>query len=297
MTRLSCLTLALCALCIQACTADDLVREPSPSTDQAWPDLPTSDVGLPDMAAAADMPPPQDMPSLQDMPPLQDMAPPRDFGRRCVIGPEDFWTANRPKEIEALRGCGVITGTISLSPSSDPRVFAPLENLVILEGGFIVAQVGSGWDGSLQGLERLEEIRAQDPASGGSNAGDGRLQLSRVDTVDLRPLSNLRRIEGELRLLQMFVPSLEGLENVRTTGGLFISNGALRDLSGLSGLERVEGDVRLQTENFEALRGLDALKRIDGDVSIQCSLNVSRRDIEAFLSGIEVGGKVTLEDC
>ncbi|MFB6373576.1 MAG: hypothetical protein ABEN55_10775 [Bradymonadaceae bacterium] len=132
-----------------------------------------------------------------------------------------------------------------------------LPDLRVIEGAIEI--VASGVE-SVHGLERLERV------------GDFRLQGGGAES--LNGLSNLRQVDGTLRLRFTRLRNLRGLEKLRSIGSIFFStNPKLQSLDGLESLERVRGDV-VFTSNPE----------------------ITVDEAKAFVDRIKIEGKVEIRD-
>jgi hypothetical protein len=159
----------------------------------------------------------------------------------CSVGQEDI-VATTQEEIDALRGCRELAGSLTVRLAHDQPGSLSLEPLASLE---VVR--GQLWiDGpatSLVGLEALEEV--------------GALQLTGLRVPNLLSLQALSRAQGDLTLRVFDGGYGGGLVRIDRCEGLI-------DLQGLENLTTWSSLSVEQTESLESLAGLRPPRFIDG---------------------------------
>jgi hypothetical protein len=179
----------------------------------------------------------------------------------CSVGLEDV-VATTQAEIEALRGCRELQGSLTVRLNYDEPgslSLEPLESLEIVRGELWI----NGPVTTLEGLESLQQV--------------GALQLNSLRVTDLAPLRALTRVQGD--------PTLRAF----ATGG----DGSIRfenceGLIDLLGLENLTTWSRLSVESSNTLESLDGLQapwHVDG---LQLQALPSLNDVKALASVREV---------
>jgi hypothetical protein len=186
--------------------------------------------------------------------------------------------ANTQEQIDALRGCEIIDGSLTIwgSGSDDPLSLASLASLRVVTGSFELQEIPS-----LAGLEALEQV--------------GNLALGPIPVYDLLPLSNLERViweppgGGDGGVISIGpcpnLQSLAGLEKLTSWTWFGISDAPeLATLAGLAGPPKL---LELYLAGLPALRDLhglefvreaDAVNIVNTGVSSLRGLSLSRAE-------------------
>lgn len=92
------------------------------------------------------------------------------------------------------------------------------------------------------------------------------------------PFTETLQIENNKNL-----QSLDGLQNVKTVGGILLANNGLLDISQLENLEEINGSVRISNEPLNNLIGLHNLKMLQFTLQISTNENLqSLEDLESL---------------
>lgn len=139
---------------------------------------------------------------------------------------------------------------------------------------------------SLKGLENLTSI--------GNN-----LAICLNGDATLEVLKNLHTLKGKLEVLYIKAKSLQGLENLKSLGGLYIDTD-LPSLKGLDNILEIKGDVTIsQYANLSSFNGLNNLKIIEGSLTIITGSRTSH-SLQSFQGLNElttIGGSLYIGGC
>ena len=180
--------------------------------------------------------------------------------------------------IEDLSGCTTITGSLFVNDTGERADLTGLEELTDIGGSLSLEcddlESFTGLDnlervgGELQvyftqGPRDLEGLGSLTTVGGMFVFGDPE---SDPGSYSLRGLDSLTRIEGDLQIVVVFMPSLEGLEHIQHIGGaLEPVNSHLESLRGLSSLTYL-GGLKIGRSHQPSLEGLESLETIGSDL-------------------------------
>ncbi len=111
-------------------------------------------------------------------------------------------------------------------------------------------------------------------------------------------LDNLRAVGGALVLEDLpRLRSFAGVAALGEVGELRLARLNVPDFAWLSTLEVVHGDLAIvQNPNLAAVSGLAGVGAVGGDVTVRDNPSLPAATIDAWLSGVTVGGQVTVEE-
>jgi hypothetical protein len=192
---------------------------------------------------------------------------------------------------EALQGCVRVTGSIQVELSGSDQLRA-LDALEVLDGSLIITAASSidstlpasrgleqlrcisgdlslSREAPVKGLNKLREVGGSLTIAAGALHAEAELSEQAASIRDLTALSRLQSVTGQLSIGPLsgegVLPSLDGLDQLRSVGALSIQNlPELEDLQGLGLLERA-GHVDIRACNgLRDLYGLDTLREVGG---------------------------------
>jgi hypothetical protein len=161
---------------------------------------------------------------------------------------------------------------------SGPRPPAPVPDEACDDPAIVCAYPGERDDcGTLAGTAHFPDMHQDllEPVRGVVLVEDVLSVFRNHDYPDLEPFSCLQVVGGELsvRLDEGAMTSLDGLENLTYTGGLVLESNF--------GLRRIDALTNLRT--------------IDGAVRVRGNALLDLGEVERWLEGVDVRGRISLE--
>lgn len=178
----------------------------------------------------------------------------------------------------------IITGDVLLLTQQEVNDFGA-EGYNKIEGDLIIGNKDNSVNISdLRPLHNLNKLQ-------------GDLEITQTELADLNGLSHLTSISKGLKILiNPMLQSLEGLNQLQTTGGRLVieGNAFLADISALVDLEKIESDLVITgNPSLQSLKGLNNISMTGLDLVI--SYNTTLRNLEALESLKEVGETLRIE--
>ncbi len=202
-----------------------------------------------------DCPEPLDVPSSPDEP-IAELPVERSCG-----SPDGVISAELQSDLEALRGCTSLLGSLAVGPDADLDL-EPLSALRHVQGYLVI---GGPTDTDFTGPDNRY------PPTTARARG----------LADLSGLSNLQSVEA-LFLRGLAVETLEPLGQLQSLESLGISE--CHELRNLAGLENVRELERVTIERNAALRSLQGFPALDTLYGLNVAYNPGLRDITALAS-------------
>jgi hypothetical protein len=180
---------------------------------------------------------------------------------------------------QALLGCQRVLGSVTFMGFQDEVVTAPnLATIKVIDEGLLLERMPNAVE--LGGFAALEEV--------------GEIYITRVPQLQsLAGLRGLTRLRGFIVGAGVGISALDEMKALsRLTGRLALNSTNVASLSAFSQTEELEKLTLVNNRRLTSLAGLSALRLVTGDVEIRDNA-IPKEEIDAFLSRVEVRGRVT----
>ncbi|RYE56708.1 MAG: hypothetical protein EOP48_07410 [Sphingobacteriales bacterium] len=151
------------------------------------------------------------------------------------------------------------------------------ESKVLLSEKFIF--VGNTKIKNLESLKFTERLKSISIRTSNLESLAGMEPINHVETLQLESLSRLK--------------SISDLRNLKSAGGIVLSELELESLYGLGSLQKVEGMYLDSLLNLRDLRGLNSLTEIGGDLNIS---GFNLKDFNGLSNLVSVTGNIEFDD-
>lgn len=206
------------------------------------------------------------------------------FSQSCLPDENVFSTQVQIDSFPILfPNCTEIAGHLRIEEELGGNItdLTPLSNLQKIGGHLMIGNSASLL--TLAGLENIVQIDSNLIIN---------LYLPTSGDFDLQGLMGLENIGGDLSIVNTYLQSLNGLDNLKKVGGNFYiqqGNNFIENFNGLSSLDTIGGDISYFGSGVITFEGLENLKHIGGNLDV----NYNSR-IENFmgLNGLTtIGGR------